>query len=186
VVTGTALAADPSRGAAFRAIERALAAGLVTVFDIDHRPYGWASAAEAAGMCGRGAGLCDIVIGNDAEFGLLAGAADRGLSRARAMAAARGGIAIYKMGPRGAVTFAGGRELRTGVFATQPLKPTGAGDAFLGAFLAALAGGRDIEDAVLRGSAAAAIVVGRVGCAPAMPDEGELAVVLAREAGPAS
>jgi len=37
-----------------------------------------------------------------------------------------------------------------------------------------LAAGMDIEQAVKRGSAAAAIVVTRVGCAPAMPTKIEL------------
>ena len=40
--------------------------------------------------------------------------------------------------------------------------------------LAALAEGRPLKEAVTRGSAAAAIVVTRPGCAPAMPTTAEL------------
>jgi 5-dehydro-2-deoxygluconokinase len=105
---------------------------------------------------------------------VLAGDGALGLDHARLSAASGAQVVVYKMGEAGAVTFCKGEEIRTGIFPTTPLKPTGAGDAFLGAFLAALAGGRDIEDALRRGSAAAAIVVGRVGCAPAMPDGPEL------------
>jgi len=54
------------------------------------------------------------------------------------------------------------------------LKPTGAGDAFMGGFVTGIMAGLDLEAAVKRGTAAAAIVVTRVGCAPAMPDEAEL------------
>jgi 5-dehydro-2-deoxygluconokinase len=66
------------------------------------------------------------------------------------------------------------------------LKPTGAGDSFLGALIAGLAAGRTVRDAVLRGSAAAAMVVARVGCAPAMPTVAELDAFLASSSGPAA
>jgi 5-dehydro-2-deoxygluconokinase len=41
-----------------------------------------------------------------------------------------------------------------------------------------------LSEAVLRGSAAAAIVVGRVGCAPAMPTTAELDAFLANPSRP--
>ena len=44
----------------------------------------------------------------------------------------------------------------------------------IGAFVASLAAGDDLKSAVMRGSAAAAIVVTRVGCAPAVPTADEL------------
>jgi 5-dehydro-2-deoxygluconokinase len=186
VTTGTVLAAEPSRSAAFRAFGHARGAGLPVVFDVDYRPYSWTSAEEAADVCGRAAALSDIVVGNDAEFGVLAGSADAGMDRARDLASATGAIVVYKMGEAGAVTHAGGREFRTGVYPVRALKPTGAGDAFLGVMLASLAAGDDVEAAVLRGSAAAAIVVGRVGCAPAMPTTGELDAFLAAHPVPTS
>ena len=48
IVTGTALAKEPSRAATFLALGRAQAAGLATIIDVDHRPYSWNSASEAA------------------------------------------------------------------------------------------------------------------------------------------
>jgi 5-dehydro-2-deoxygluconokinase len=74
--------------------------------------------------------------------------------------------------------------VRTGVYPVRALKPTGAGDAFLGSLLAARAAGHGVTDAVLRGSAAAAIVVGRVGCAPAMPTTAELDAFLSAHPAP--
>jgi 5-dehydro-2-deoxygluconokinase len=44
----------------------------------------------------------------------------------------------------------------------------------MGALLAALHAGVSLDDAVIRGSAAAAIVVSRAGCASAMPDKDTL------------
>jgi 5-dehydro-2-deoxygluconokinase len=64
------------------------------------------------------------------------------------------------------------------------LKPTGAGDSFLGTLIMALADGRPLREAVLRGSAAAAMVVARIGCAPAMPTRAELDAFIAEHHGP--
>ena len=72
------------------------------------------------------------------------------------------------------MTFTGAQEFDTGIFPVTALKPTGAGDSFMGAFITSWAEGIDIQTCVKRGSAAAAIVVTKVGCAPAMPDANEL------------
>ena len=186
VTTGTVLAAEPSRSAAFRAFDLARAAGVPLVFDVDYRPYSWPSAAVAAETCSRAAALCDVIVGNDVEFGLMAGHPDRGLEKARSLVRDGAQIVIYKMGEKGAVTLTRDGEFATGIFPTEALKPTGAGDSFLGAFLAALALGLPLRTAVLRGSAAAAMVVARVGCAPAMPDVSELDAFLATHPGPSA
>jgi 5-dehydro-2-deoxygluconokinase len=139
VVTGTVFAAEPSRGAGFRALELARAAGVPVILDIDYRPYSWASAQEAEGTYARAAEMTDILVGNDVEFGFLAGGYDAGLEAARRFAGQAGRISVYKMGEAGAVTFHADEEIRTGIFATEALKPTGAGDAFMAGFLVALA-----------------------------------------------
>ena len=184
IATGTALAAEPSRGAVFQAFDLARAAGVPVILDIDYRPYSWPSVEVAAATYARAAALCDVVIGNDVEFGVLAGSEAKGLARARALAATTAQVVVYKRGEDGAVTFANANEHRTGIYPVSALKPTGAGDAFMGSFVCALADGRGLRDAVLRGSAAAAIVVGRVGCAPAMPSLAELDEFLVRHSGP--
>lgn len=183
VTTGTVLSAEPSRSAAFRAFDLARASGLTVVLDIDYRPYSWPNAAAAQKAYARASAASDIIVGNDVEFGFLAGRFEDGLDAARELAA-QGKTVVYKMGGAGAVTLAKGQEIRTGIYRTDALKPTGAGDAFLGGFLAALAAGHDLRDAVLRGSASAAMVVARVGCAPACPTTAELDAFLAGHPGP--
>ncbi|MFZ5962792.1 5-dehydro-2-deoxygluconokinase [Thalassococcus sp. BH17M4-6] len=180
VTTGTVLAAEPSRGAAFHAFERANAEGLPVIFDVDYRPYSWASAQEASDVYSRAAALCDIVIGNDVEFDFMAGSAGKGLDKARYLLAEGAQIVIYKMGEKGAITLTPEGETRTGIYRTEALKPTGAGDSFMAGVLSSLAEGRDLAEAVQRGSAAAAMVVARVGCAPAMPTPDELADFMAQ------
>lgn len=183
VTTGTVLAAEPSRSATFAAFERARAAGLPIVFDLDYRPYSWPDAETSARVYAQMAEACDVIIGNDDEFGVLAASYDDGLNAARSLAA-QGKTVVYKMGHRGAVTFHDGTETRCGIFKVDALKPTGAGDAFMSGFLMTLARGGDFPTAVLRGSATAAIVVSRVGCAPAQPTTAELDAFIAEHPGP--
>jgi 5-dehydro-2-deoxygluconokinase len=173
IVTGTALAIEPSRAVCFLAIETARAAGLPVILDIDYRPYSWADAKTASEVCARAASLSTIVIGNDGEFDVMGGAG-HGLALAEKLAATSAAICVYKMGEKGAVTFVGAKSFETGIFAVTALKPTGAGDSFMGAFATSLASGVELETCVERGAAAAAIVVTRVGCAPAMPTQAEL------------
>ncbi len=184
IVTGTSLAAEPSRSATFRAMALARAASLPVILDVDYRPYSWTSAGDAAATCSRAASLSNIVIGNDVEFAVMANGRD-GLVLAKSLAEQQAKTVVYKMGEKGSVTFAPGLQFETGIFAVTPLKPTGAGDAFMGGFVTSLAEGLDLVQAVRRGSAAAAIVVTKAGCAPAMPTRDELDHFIATHPGPA-
>ncbi|HKK98216.1 MAG TPA: PfkB family carbohydrate kinase, partial [Marivita sp.] len=168
ITAGTVFAAEPSRSATFRAFENARAAGLPVIFDIDYRPYSWPSPEVAADVLSRAGEESDLIVGNDEEFGFMAGGIEKGLDKARALAAA-GKMVIYKMGEGGAVTFADGAEIRTGIYPVTAVKPNGAGDSFMAGLLASIADGYDLREAVLRGSACASIVVSQPGCAPAMP-----------------
>ena len=135
-------------------------------------------------MLSRAGAMADVIVGNDEEFGFMAGGIDKGLDKARELARTSAEIVVYKMGPEGAVTFADGEELRTGIYPVEALKPTGAGDSFMAGLLAALSEGSEMKQAVLRGSACASIVVSRPGCAPAMPDHTELEAFLTTHPGP--
>lgn len=184
ITTGTVFAAEPSRSAAFRGFELAKAAGLPLIFDIDYRPYSWPSPQVAAEVYSRAGAMCDVIVGNDVEFGFMAGDYDRGLDKARELVAKGAKLAVYKMGEKGAVTITPEGEITTGIYRTEALKPTGAGDSFMGGFVSGLAAGLPVREAVLQGSAAAAMVVARVGCAPAMPTRAELDTFLSAQAAP--
>ena len=179
VITGTALAAEPSRSAVLGLMARAEAAGVQCVLDIDYRPYSWASAQEAAMVLQEAARRCRIIVGNDEEFDVLAGAKGAGLDHARSLGKAPHHVAIYKRGALGSICIQPGGEFATGIWPATPLKPTGAGDSFLAAFLSGYNGGLETGEAILRGAAAAAIVVSRPGCAPAMPGAPELDAFMA-------
>ena len=173
IVTGTALAQEPSRSATFKAMQMAKDVGLVLIIDIDYRPYSWTSNAEAQQVCSKAAEMCDIIVGNDEEFAVLADGKS-GLEWAEKLSRKPTCLVVYKMGGKGCITFANGGPFETPVFKVKALKPTGAGDGFMGGFIAGLVAGEPLPDAVRRGAATAALVVTRVGCAPAMPDTGQV------------
>ncbi|MEG3662469.1 5-dehydro-2-deoxygluconokinase [Celeribacter halophilus] len=183
ITAGTVFAAEPSRSATFRAFENARAAKLPVIFDIDYRPYSWPSAEVASEVLTRAGEESDLIVGNDEEFGFMAGSMDKGLAKARELAA-KGKMVIYKMGHEGALTFTDGEEIRTGIYPVTAIKPNGAGDSFMAGLLAAIAEGRPLKEAVLRGSACASMVVSRPGCAPAMPTTSQLNDFLAACSGP--
>jgi 5-dehydro-2-deoxygluconokinase len=170
IVTGTALAAEPSRAAALLAMARARTAGALVVFDINYRAYSWASVDEAATICRMAAEAADIVVGNDDEFGLMAGGHGAGRALAQHLAESGGLFTIYKRGAEGAETFTPDGHFTTGIYPVVALKPMGAGDGFMGGLLAGLAQGHLLDAAVRRGAATAAMIVAGVGCAPASPD----------------
>lgn len=184
ITAGTVFAAEPSRSATFLAFEMARAAGLPIIFDVDYRPYSWPSPQVAEEVLSRAGALSDVIVGNDEEFGFMAGSREKGLAKARELAMTSAALVIYKMGEMGAITISPEGEFRTGVYCVDALKPTGAGDSFMAGLVSALAAGLDLQHSVLRGSACAAITVSRPGCAPAMPYPAELDEFLAKHPGP--
>jgi 5-dehydro-2-deoxygluconokinase len=184
ITAGTVFAAEPSRSATFHAFDLAKKAGLPIIFDVDYRPYSWPSAQEASDVLTRAAAACDMIVGNDEEFGFMAGDITKGLGMARKLSQASATMVIYKMGPKGAITFVNGEEIRTGIYPVDALKPTGAGDSFMAGLMTSIAGGHDLRTAILRGSACASITVSRPGCAPAMADTETLETFLAAHPGP--
>lgn len=184
ITAGTVFAAEPSRSATFEAFDRAKAAGLPIIFDVDYRPYSWPSPQVAEDVLSRAAALCDMIVGNDEEFGFMAGDINKGLAKAKELAETTAAIVVYKMGEKGAVTFSGGTEIHTGIWPVKALKPTGAGDSFMAGLMTGLAQDMPLRDAILRGSACASITVSRPGCAPAMPDTEILNKFMAEHPGP--
>ena len=173
ILTGTCFATEPSRSASFLAMKIANDNNIPVIMDIDYRPYTWTSAKDASITYINAAKKCAVVIGNDDEFGVLSIDYDKGYDFAKSLANEID-LVIYKKGEKGSVTFMKNNEFSKGIFEVRPLKPTGAGDAFMGGLIGSLLNDYSIEESVEIGSAAAAIVVTKVGCAPAMPLQNEI------------
>ncbi|WP_298887411.1 ribokinase [uncultured Bradyrhizobium sp.] len=159
--------------AAQRGLEIARAAGSITVFN----------PAPASKFDDGLFALCDYVVPNETEAEALTGIAVGDLSGARragdALLAKGAGTALITLGERGALFHGRDRSLHVPPFAAGKVVETaGAGDAFVGGFAAALAGGADPLDAARFGSATAGISVTRAGTAPAMPRRAEIEALL--------
>lgn len=128
--------------------------------------------------------LTDYIIPNETEASALVGFGIETIDDAR-----RAGDALVKRGAGAAVITLGGRgvlfhspqiSVHLPVFSVgQVVDTTGAGDAFVGGFSAALSTGRNPLEAVRFGCATAGISVTRRGTAPAMPSLEEIEAVLA-------
>lgn len=175
IITGTALSGEPSSAAVRAGISRAHDAGCPVIIDIDYRANAWRSPSEAALHIYPELEKAQIIIGNDDEFGVMAGG-DHHAGLACAIEFSRQGrLVLYKKGAKGCNIFHQDTSYEMGVYPVVLAKPFGAGDAFLGNLLATLGDNFDIIEAVRAGSAAAALVVSKTGCASAMPDTKELA-----------
>jgi 5-dehydro-2-deoxygluconokinase len=179
IFTGTALAKDPSRTALFSLARRAKKEGVKIIFDIDYRPYTWEGDAETSQVYSDFATYCDVIVGNEEEFAVLKKSAKQNVETARNLVSDGASIAVYKMGAAGSITIHKDGEFKTGIFPVTALKPVGAGDAFLAAFLGGGDRSMSLRDNVVRASAAAAMVVSRPGCSSAMPTRAELESFLA-------
>jgi ribokinase len=128
--------------------------------------------------------LVDVLIPNESETMLLAGQPVEGQAEAEAAAAALRelgvGIVILTLGERGALLAREeGVELFP-AFHVTPVDTTAAGDAFVGGFAAALAGGEPLTEAVRWGNAAGALATTKLGAQPSLPTRRAVETLLAR------
>ncbi|WP_426131465.1 ribokinase [Pararhizobium sp. PWRC1-1] len=150
--------------AALRGLEIARSSGVTTVFN----------PAPAETFPEEIYGLCDYFIPNETEAASLVGFSLETIADAR-----RAGdvflergvtAAIITLGHRGVLYHSGEQSIHIPAFPVETVvDTTGAGDAFVGGFSAALADAFDPVDAVRFGCATAAIAVTRRGTAGAMP-----------------
>jgi ribokinase len=131
--------------------------------------------------------LVDVLILNESELGLLAktGLADtddypRFIDAIRSLPIDKTRIVCLTLGKRGALVLIDGEPLIVPGRAVGAVDTTGAGDCFVGAVAAQLAGGKPIRDALDYANAAASICVQRMGAAPSMPTIAEVSEVLRR------
>ena len=82
------------------------------------------------------------------------------------------------LGKRGVLALIDGEASMIAGRAVKAVDTTGAGDCFVGALAAQLAGGKSIRDALSYANAAASICVQRMGAAPSMPTAAEVDGVL--------
>jgi sugar/nucleoside kinase (ribokinase family) len=115
----------------------------------------------------RGAAIC---FPNAMEAATLTGAAQ--LERQLAILAAHYPLVVVKRGSEGATAAKGERRWSASAPVVRAIDTSGAGDAFLAAFLAAQLAGESMDACLGRAVAAGAMAVGRLGARPDSPARG--------------
>jgi ribokinase len=137
----------------------------------------WLNAAPAnAGLSGlRFEKLAGLIV-NETEAEALTGEVDP--RRALEALAKRmpGGTVIVTLGADGAIAALGSARYAHRGFVVDAVDTVGCGDAFVGVFLAAIAEGRDIAQAMSRGNAAGALAAMRAGALRSLPSRSEVEI----------
>jgi ribokinase len=157
--------------------ERAQAAGATTILN----------PAPALEFGAEMLDLVDILILNESELAFLAKTElrdtddhTRFIDAARSLQTGKGKIICVTLGKRGVLALINGEPLILPGRAVKAIDTTGAGDCFVGAVAAQLAGGKTIHDALAYANSAASICVQRMGAAPSMPTAAEVSAVMPR------
>jgi ribokinase len=125
--------------------------------------------------------LVDILILNETELGLLTETElldtddySRFVGAAQFLQTSKDKTICVTLGKRGIVALTNGKPVAIPGRTVTAVDTTGAGDCFVGALAAQLAGGKSIRDALDYANAAASVCVQRMGAAPSMPTAAEV------------
>ncbi len=147
-VGGVLLSTEPARSATLAAMDHTRRAGSIVSFDVNVRPALWASRADIQHTIVKAVERADILklSADEAEFiGEQSSSPSEHLEKSQLNAL---GEALLERGPRlviitlgakGALLLTAGHRVEVPSFPVRPVDTTGAGDAFMGAFLCSLA-----------------------------------------------
>jgi 2-dehydro-3-deoxygluconokinase/2-dehydro-3-deoxygalactonokinase len=165
---------DSARSTTIRGLEVARGKGVLASFDVNFRRKLWREVKEAVDALLGALRITDILFLDDEEAKLLLNTSnpDDIFKELRS----RFGIdkVILKLGVRGSMANWEGRVVKVNAFQVPVKDPIGAGDAYAGVLLASVLKGYDIEKAMIRASAAAALVVMVRGDEENLPREEDL------------
>lgn len=178
LISGTSLAASPSREAALKAVMLAKKNGTVIIFDIDYRPYNWVSEDEISIYYSMVAKESDIIMGSREEFNLTERLIEEGRSDEESAAAwhkEQAKIVIIKHGKEGSTAYTNdGNRYSIKPFPVTALKSFGGGDGYGSGFLYGLFEGWEMIDSLEFGSAEAAMMVASHSCSEDLPGPDEV------------
>lgn len=173
LISGTALAASPSREAALKAVSLAKKNQVSVIFDIDYRAYNWKNHDEIAIYYSAVASQADIILGSREEYDLTESLIAPGrtdIETAEAWCAGGARIVVIKHGKEGSTAYAyDGNSYSIKPFPVKALKGFGGGDGYAAAFLYGLLEGKELIDCLEMGSAEAAMLVASHACSADMP-----------------
>jgi 5-dehydro-2-deoxygluconokinase len=174
--TVTGLSQEPSREAHHVAWQ-ARGRRAHTVLDLDYRPMFWADPAEASKEVDRALEHVTVAVGNREECEVAVGETDP--QRAADALLERGlELAIVKQGPKGVLAATRDERVEVPPILVEVVNGLGAGDAFGGALVHGLLAGWELRRTLEFANAAGAVVVGKLECSTAMPDQSEVEQLL--------
>lgn len=185
LISGTALAACPSREAALKAVYLARKNGVRIIFDIDYRAYNWKNMDEIALYYSCVARESDVILGSREEYDLterFLGLDGTDESTARYWSSQCASVVVIKHGKSGSTAYTGdGKSYSIRPFPVEALKGFGGGDGYASSFLYGLFQGYEIMDCLELGSASASMLVASHGCSADMPVLSALQEFIRRE-----
>ena len=182
--SGVSLTDEPARGAVLRAARRAKEMGLLVSFDPNYRPFLWPQAAQARQAFEEGMRCADIIKVSEEEVAFLLGQ-ENAAQGAAELAKQYDALVLASCGARGALAAnPSGLLGRAEALPVAVADTTGAGDAFLGTILAALAGKeraalhsmteQEAVELLHLGCMAGSLTASKLGAIPALPEKEEL------------
>ena len=182
--SGVSLTDEPARGAVLRAARRAKEMGLLVSFDPNYRPFLWPQAAQARQAFEEGMRCADIIKVSEEEVAFLLGQ-ENAAQGAAELAKQYYALVLASCGARGALAAnPSGLLGRAEALPVTVADTTGAGDAFLGTILAALAGKeraalhsmteQEAVELLHLGCMAGSLTASKLGAIPALPEKEEL------------
>ncbi len=148
-------------------LRRAKAAGLSTSLDT-----GWDAKGEWFAVLGPCLPHLDLLFVNEDEARMLTGNGEIAMAAEFFMERGVGGV-VVKLGGHGCAVFGSGQPLFIPAFGANVIDTTGAGDCFVGGFLAGLHAGLDWAEAARWGNAAGALNVASLGGSAGIPSRDE-------------
>ena len=178
LISGTSLAASPSREAALKAVMLAKRNGTRIIFDVDYRSYSWKNKDEISIYYSMVAREADIIMGSREEFDLMEALIEPGRDDLQSAAYWHGQnakIVIIKHGKKGSIAYTNdGKRYTVRPFPVQALKSFGGGDGYGAGFLYGLYSGWDMYDCLEFGCAQASMMVAAHSCSEEMPRTDEI------------
>jgi ribokinase len=156
--------------ATFALLERARGRGARTILNL----------APAGAVPGRVLDALDLLVVNEIEAAMAAGARADPAVLARDLALRHGLTCVVTLGSRGALAIGQDGGYRVAALAVEAVDTTGAGDAFTGVLAAALDQGHSLPEALRRASVAAGLACTRLGAQTSQPDAAAIEAGLAR------
>ncbi len=185
LISGTSLAASPSREAALKAVLLARKNNTRVIFDIDYRAYNWKNPDEISIYYEAVARNADIIMGSREEFDLTERLIEQGRSdeaTAKAWFEQNAKIVLIKHGKEGSTAYTkNGEKYSIKPFPVEALKGFGGGDGYASAFLYGIFSGWDMIDCLEFGSAEASMMVKSHSCSEELPTTEEVRAFIKEE-----